>query len=228
MPAMARSSGAVGLQDVDYDPEIHGEVDFEFFVDHPTPVSSELHSPKAGLKPEFQNDPQDECDRPSGNSDPKFRLLDEAQLQAVECGNVEEEPEEEEPVDANSGYMANEVMLQDDKRVVNDSESPCTSGSSREVPKLQLGPKSAPVMPIRIPGSSLHRHRRYNMSFTNDEVMKIDHENQLLLKKILKCHQKSSTLSPNVTTTVNHAKRPSSGAINRGKEQQRIEYENLI
>ena len=231
---MARSSGAVGLQDVDYDPEIHGEVDFEFFVDHPTPVPYELQSAKSGLEPEFKNDPQGKCDRPSGNSDPQFRLLDEAQLQAVECGShpsdqtnlqcrvdprqsdyredshseleeeadisslsssdddyhesddltdvsplsskahspfiarkeivvegdMEEEPEEEEPVNANSTSMANEKMLQGAKGVDDDGDSPHTSGSSRDVPRLQLGPKSAPVMPIRIPGSSLHRHRR--------------------------------------------------------------------
>lgn len=70
----------------------------------------------------------------------------------------------------------------------------------------------------------LTRSGRRNMSFTNDELRKIERENQLLLRKIMS-HQK-----PPVKTSkpINGPPRTSSSAINRKRQQQKIEEDNMV
>lgn len=68
--------------------------------------------------------------------------------------------------------------------------------------------------------TSRSKHKK-NMSFSNEQVRQIDHENQRLLKRILVQQHRPKTRS--VTPTLNL---PSS-AINRQKQQRQIELENL-
>ncbi|XP_076646810.1 uncharacterized protein LOC143355656 [Halictus rubicundus] len=66
--------------------------------------------------------------------------------------------------------------------------------------------------------------RRKNMSFTDEELRKIEWENQLLLRKIMAQQKpKEKILHENVPQT-----RQSSSAINRKKLQRKIESENIL
>ncbi|OAD61454.1 hypothetical protein WN48_10157 [Eufriesea mexicana] len=68
------------------------------------------------------------------------------------------------------------------------------------------------------------RNRRKNMSFTDEELRKIEWENQILLKKIMAQQKpKEKILHENVQLP-----RISSSAINRRKLQKRIENENIL
>ncbi|XP_003396127.1 uncharacterized protein LOC100650361 [Bombus terrestris] len=68
------------------------------------------------------------------------------------------------------------------------------------------------------------RNRRRNMSFTDDEIRKIEWENQILLRKIMAQQRpKEKILHENVPLT-----RISSSAINRKKLQKKIENENIL
>lgn len=62
---------------------------------------------------------------------------------------------------------------------------------------------------------------RKNLSFSNEEVRRIDNDNQVLLKKIVaqQTRQKPRTSSARVM---------SSSAVNRQKQQRQIELENLV
>lgn len=73
---------------------------------------------------------------------------------------------------------------------------------------------------------------RKNYSFRNDEVRRIDHENQRLLRALSRL---SSGSRPNSAagrktpkTSCSPVIRPSSSALNRQREQKRIERENLV
>lgn len=66
--------------------------------------------------------------------------------------------------------------------------------------------------------------RRWNMSFTDEEMRKIERENELLLRKIM-AQQKSRHKIPNENTVQS---RISSSAINRKKLQKKIENDNMV
>lgn len=66
---------------------------------------------------------------------------------------------------------------------------------------------------------------RKNMSFSNDETMKIERENQLLLRRIMS-QQKPRVDSFNKTEF--NQPRLSSSAINRRKFQRKVETDNLV
>ena len=68
------------------------------------------------------------------------------------------------------------------------------------------------------------RTRRRNMSFTNEEMRKIERENQYLLKKIMS-YQKPKNKPMRVQSV--HPK-VSSSAINRKKLQKKIEEDNMV
>ncbi|KAJ8878682.1 hypothetical protein PR048_019267 [Dryococelus australis] len=72
-------------------------------------------------------------------------------------------------------------------------------------------------------GSSRSASSRLNMTFTNEEIRKIEWENGRLLKKIQS--NKKPHLKPG--TAVASQPRLASSAINRRRMQQRIEYDNL-
>ncbi|XP_014224591.1 uncharacterized protein LOC106650868 [Trichogramma pretiosum] len=63
---------------------------------------------------------------------------------------------------------------------------------------------------------------RKNMSFTNDEVMKIERDNEILLKKIITQHKAPKTNIQQIKPRV------SSSAINRRRLQKKIEEENMV
>uniref|UniRef100_A0A8C5RKZ2 Cilia- and flagella-associated protein 97 n=1 Tax=Laticauda laticaudata TaxID=8630 RepID=A0A8C5RKZ2_LATLA len=68
---------------------------------------------------------------------------------------------------------------------------------------------------------------RKNYSFTNDEVRQIDRENQRLLKELTKHSTKPRNKSASMKKPSGSAPKMYHSAINRQKEQQRIDRENL-
>ncbi|XP_077158361.1 cilia- and flagella-associated protein 97 [Paroedura picta] len=68
---------------------------------------------------------------------------------------------------------------------------------------------------------------RKNYSFTNDEVRQIDQENQRLLKELTKHSGKPRSKSASLKKPSGPAPKLYHSAINRQKEQQRIDRENL-
>ncbi|XP_068250059.1 cilia- and flagella-associated protein 97-like [Palaemon carinicauda] len=80
-----------------------------------------------------------------------------------------------------------------------------------------------------------HSHRRKNMSFSNDEVRRIDRDNQILLKKIMSAHTRSSrnqssstSSSSNQNSRTVHVHRPANSTVNRKREEEKIRRENMI
>uniref|UniRef100_A0A8D2AS66 Cilia- and flagella-associated protein 97 n=1 Tax=Sciurus vulgaris TaxID=55149 RepID=A0A8D2AS66_SCIVU len=68
---------------------------------------------------------------------------------------------------------------------------------------------------------------RKNYSFTREEVRKIDRENQRLLKELSRQAEKPGSKSAIPRRSVGHTPKLYHSALNRQKEQQRIERENL-
>ncbi|KAI4490345.1 hypothetical protein M0802_010722 [Mischocyttarus mexicanus] len=69
----------------------------------------------------------------------------------------------------------------------------------------------------------VRRTKRKNMSFTDDEIRKIEHENELLLRKIMAQHQpRDKVLRKGVLP------KTSSSAINRKRLQKKIEGDNMV
>ena len=66
--------------------------------------------------------------------------------------------------------------------------------------------------------------KRKNMTFTNEELMKIERDNQILLRRIMGYQRPHNK----ITKTQNVQKRLSSSAINRRKLQRKIEQENMV
>lgn len=65
--------------------------------------------------------------------------------------------------------------------------------------------------------------KRKNMTFTNEELMKIERDNQILLDRIMKFHRPHTQ-----SKTQNVQNRLSSSAINRRKLQKKIEKDNMV
>ncbi|XP_058800595.1 uncharacterized protein LOC131669610 [Phymastichus coffea] len=75
------------------------------------------------------------------------------------------------------------------------------------------------VRPLK---NSILLPQRKNMSFTNNEVMKIERDNEILLRKIM-AQQKTRKGKANITL-----QKLSSSAINRKKSQRKIEEDNMM
>ncbi|XP_028832792.1 cilia- and flagella-associated protein 97-like [Denticeps clupeoides] len=82
---------------------------------------------------------------------------------------------------------------------------------------------------LEVPGS----RNRKNYSFTNEEVRRIDRENQRLLKELSRPSARSRNSSGTISSSKASSKRTTPpirmyhSALNRQREQQRIERENL-
>lgn len=72
---------------------------------------------------------------------------------------------------------------------------------------------------------TMHHHRRKNMSFTNDEVRRIDRENQILLEKIMSAHSRSKSSSSHSNRPVH---KPANSTVNRRREDEKIRRENMV
>lgn len=68
---------------------------------------------------------------------------------------------------------------------------------------------------------------RRNYSFTREEVRQIDRENQRLLKELSRQAEKPGSKNT-IPRRFNHPPKLYHSAVNRQKEQQRIERENLV
>ncbi|KAK7065348.1 hypothetical protein SK128_015666 [Halocaridina rubra] len=72
-----------------------------------------------------------------------------------------------------------------------------------------------------------HSHRRKNMSFSNDEVRRIDRENQILLHKIVSAHTRTNNQSSSNQNN-RSVQRPANSTVNRKREEEKIRRENVI
>lgn len=123
---------------------------------------------------------------------------------------------------ANKDTMDFRVLLQAVLDIEN--EGPITRG--RHQPKQTNSP---------FPEGDFTRPRK-NYSFNNDRVSTIDRENQRLLEKIIRRAKEAKRAKEEMRTTTKRKssasapsppRRPTSSAINRSREQQKIEAENL-
>ncbi|XP_063607770.1 cilia- and flagella-associated protein 97-like [Penaeus indicus] len=99
--------------------------------------------------------------------------------------------------------------------------------------QYHLNQPSSPVTIHPIDASPHHshlrgsHHRRKNMSFSNDEVRRIDRENQILLHKIMSAHNRSRQHnSSNQNSRSVH--RPANSTVTRRREDEKIRRENMI
>ncbi|KAK4301614.1 hypothetical protein Pmani_026254 [Petrolisthes manimaculis] len=106
--------------------------------------------------------------------------------------------------------------------------------------------RSSPISIHPIDASPHHRHlrrpsnnhhqRRKNMSFTNEEVRRIDRDNQILLQKIVSAHSKSNNRSQAHHHHHHHhhasnnrsVHRPANATVSRRREDERIRRDNMI
>ncbi|XP_073325208.1 cilia- and flagella-associated protein 97 isoform X2 [Pagrus major] len=148
-------------------------------------------------------------------SSPDYSLLQSLDLNRTEAeeGSLKEQQQQQEESVPSSGLR---TLHQDEDSDLDEDEYSLSSMS-------QLGDK----LVSHGPGG----RNRKNYSFTNDEVRSIDHENQRLLRVL-------SRLSPGPRpgskagkkahmTSNSPLNRLSHSALNRQREQQRIERENL-
>ncbi|XP_044005330.1 uncharacterized protein LOC122850261 [Aphidius gifuensis] len=101
--------------------------------------------------------------------------------------------------------------------LITDVTSSFVSDQSTKIPER---PVRCFLSPVSRDSSSCNQ-RRKNMSFTNTETMRIERDNQLLLRKIME-QQKNSKCVLSQTNL-----RPSSSGINRSRLQKKIEEDNL-
>ncbi|KAK3871268.1 hypothetical protein Pcinc_023576 [Petrolisthes cinctipes] len=100
--------------------------------------------------------------------------------------------------------------------------------------------RSSPISIHPIDASPHHRHlrrpsnnhhqRRKNMSFTNEEVRRIDRDNQILLQKIVTAHSRSNNRSQAHHHASNNRSvhRPANATVSRRREDERIRRDNMI
>lgn len=147
---------------------------------------------------------------------------------------------ETKDVSENECVYADELSSSDESEITNVTPETLTSDSSSllraaEVDEWNNDPwddesysrcRSEPTSrAATLPDGLVRRRcRRWNMSFTDDEMRKIEYENEILLRKIMtqqKPRQKiveERTVQPRV----------SSSAINRKKLQKKIEDDNMV
>ncbi|XP_050689479.1 lateral signaling target protein 2 homolog isoform X2 [Eriocheir sinensis] len=138
-------------------------------------------------------------------------------------------------------------------------ESPSQPITSQPPTDNQMPQRSPPIAIHPIDASPHHRHlrrvggghhhRRKNMSFPNEEVRRIDRDNQILLEKIMNAHSRtsskhhhhhhhhshsnSSSSSTNQSFTGHHhssrpVHRPANSTVNRRREEEKIRRENMV
>ena len=129
----------------------------------------------------------------------------------------------------------------------NDTHQP------RRSPPIAIHPIDASPHHRHLRRAAGHHHRRKNMSFPNEEVRRIDRDNQILLEKIMSTHSRTSTKhhhhyhhhhshSNSSSSTSSHhnqsyaghhhnsrpVHRPANSTINRRREEEKIRRENMV
>uniref|UniRef100_A0A0P4W8W9 Cilia- and flagella-associated protein 97 n=1 Tax=Scylla olivacea TaxID=85551 RepID=A0A0P4W8W9_SCYOL len=131
------------------------------------------------------------------------------------------------------------------------SQAPGDSHMPRRSPPIAIHPIDASPHHRHLRRAAGHHYRRKNMSFPNEEVRRIDRENQILLEKIMNTHSRTSTRhhhhhhhhhhhshsnsssSSNQSFPGHHhnsrpVHRPANSTINRRREEEKIRRENMI
>lgn len=136
-----------------------------------------------------------------------------SRLQSLDLNHSETEDDVNEQQDSapSSGCTSSQ---REESFSLEETDEYCSSSHSQLKDKVVL----------HFPGS---RHRK-NYSFTNDEVQRIDQENQRLLQR-LSCVSRPGSVSGQrqCVTSKKPLNRLPHSALNRQREQQRIEQENL-
>lgn len=89
------------------------------------------------------------------------------------------------------------------------------------------------IHPIRDNPHHFHLRKtdsgRKNMSFTNEQVRKIDRDNKILLKKIMAAQHRTQPTVTSPQIAMEHGyNKPSNSAVNRKKGEEKIRRENLV
>ncbi len=98
---------------------------------------------------------------------------------------------------------------------INGDETRSCDGRS---PRIRQRPISAQVI----------SENRNNYSFSNDNVDRIDRENQRLLREIMRNQAKKSSSRQSVSRKVEPVKVKSAATVNRSRFQSQVERENLV
>lgn len=112
------------------------------------------------------------------------------------------------PADAGASAALNSLRLRlrndEFDGIANDDELPCTVAADRFV--------------------KLRRHKRWNMTFTDEEMRRIERENELLLRKIMAQQKpRHKAFEERIVQS-----KTSSSAINRRKLQKKIDDDNMV
>ncbi|CAG0915931.1 unnamed protein product [Notodromas monacha] len=255
-------SWKVGLQDTDFDPEIHGDVDFSFFSEDgssgASSVAVKVTTDKKPPEPIKLTPPDITI---SSSSDTK-----KITIPAVNGASALDVSYSDEEFESSSGDCATESDSEGGditevsplsspnlspflprrkkigaihRKLRLESESEEDSDANRVSRDPLSNMKSLTDTLNQIETKRHHRHltptpkrtRRFNMSFSNDEVVRIDRDNQILLRKILQCHNRPASLPVRAATralTRSANSLSTSKAVTKAKEQRRIDYENFI
>ncbi|XP_015599453.1 cilia- and flagella-associated protein 97 [Cephus cinctus] len=172
------------------------------------------------------------------NDDNKERQIDhQASLQKADADNLDEKS------DYKSESFCSDDSYQEESEMTNvtlrSSLSDCSSFRTTTQQRRQIRSNSRieedlqsledDVKLLRLTEESRLdirqlRSGRRNMSFSNEEMRKIERENQLLLRKIMSHHK------PQVKNVASQSAigRTSSSAINRRKLQRKIQEDNMM
>lgn len=136
-----------------------------------------------------------------------------SRLQSLDLNHSETEDDDVNEQQQSAPSSGLSTSQREDSFILEETDEYCSSSSSQLEGKVVL----------QFPGS---RHRK-NYSFTNDEVQRIDRENQRLLRQLSGSRPGSASGQRHRVTSNTPLKRLPHSALNRQREQQHIERENL-
>lgn len=169
---------------------------------------------------------------------------------------VELEEEQRREQSSSSSSKRGPAGLQETPSQPIASQAPSDSHMPRRSPPIAIHPIDASPHHRHLRRAAGHHYRRKNMSFPNEEVRRIDRENQILLEKIMNTHSRTSTRhshhhhshshhhshhssssSSNQSYPGHHhhhhhhsrpVHRPANSTVNRRREEEKIRRENMI
>lgn len=98
------------------------------------------------------------------------------------------------------------------------------------VDSLSLQKKAVRSLPQNIINNRIQcsRQRRKNMTFTNEQLRKIERENEILLKKIMSYTKPKPKQSLLINNNTPPPRIKASAAVNRMRKQQQINHDNFV
>ncbi|PSN40392.1 hypothetical protein C0J52_18173 [Blattella germanica] len=130
-------------------------------------------------------------------------LTDSKESKSPQASICKKQEKRDDSIGRSSMKLLIDALDSFEKQEIRSTSSNCSSISSTERKKLE----------------------RRNMSFSNDQCRKIERENEILLRKLENLRKPRPKPSPIVLI---NRPRLSSSAINRRKQQMKIEHENMV